>query len=255
MPPPTRILPTNLLVLLTAAGCNYFMGVPCSDDVMLNYQSHQLPRRRQHAADCLACVPRRSFAAWMERWSGTELLKLAEPVLREWRNPNDEWRMKSTTLVWPVSLSRFVRGPPARILVEREPGRAMEWIPNWNYGGTTRQRWTRSRAELDIVRDCSPELVAEKETVSRPDAGGEQARISSAAGFGAEALGRGPRADCRPLARHDAMCSLSSGTGFRRRAVENSSAIATSGVGKCDSAAGAGSWAKPSPFATAALDC
>jgi len=29
----------NLLVLLTAAGCNYFMGIPCSDDVMLNYQS------------------------------------------------------------------------------------------------------------------------------------------------------------------------------------------------------------------------
>src|SRR6202140_5030169 len=29
----------NLLILLTAAGCNYFMGVPCSDDVMLNAQS------------------------------------------------------------------------------------------------------------------------------------------------------------------------------------------------------------------------
>jgi len=29
----------NLLFLLAAAGCNYFMGVPCSDDVMLNYQS------------------------------------------------------------------------------------------------------------------------------------------------------------------------------------------------------------------------
>jgi len=29
----------NLLVLLAAAGCNYFMGVPSSDDVMLNYQS------------------------------------------------------------------------------------------------------------------------------------------------------------------------------------------------------------------------
>src|SRR5271154_6580742 len=27
----------NLLLLLSAAGCNYFMGVPCSDDVMLNY--------------------------------------------------------------------------------------------------------------------------------------------------------------------------------------------------------------------------
>jgi ethanolamine ammonia-lyase large subunit len=29
----------NLLMLLAAAGCNYFMGVPCGDDVMLNYQS------------------------------------------------------------------------------------------------------------------------------------------------------------------------------------------------------------------------
>jgi ethanolamine ammonia-lyase large subunit len=29
----------NLLMLLTTAGCNYFMGVPCADDVMLNYQS------------------------------------------------------------------------------------------------------------------------------------------------------------------------------------------------------------------------
>jgi ethanolamine ammonia-lyase large subunit len=29
----------NLLLLLAAAGCNYIMGVPCSDDVMLNYQS------------------------------------------------------------------------------------------------------------------------------------------------------------------------------------------------------------------------
>jgi ethanolamine ammonia-lyase large subunit len=29
----------NLLLLLGAAGCNYFMGVPCGDDVMLNYQT------------------------------------------------------------------------------------------------------------------------------------------------------------------------------------------------------------------------
>ena len=29
----------NLLLLLAAADCNYFMGVPCADDVMLNYQS------------------------------------------------------------------------------------------------------------------------------------------------------------------------------------------------------------------------
>ncbi len=29
----------NLMLLLASAGCNYFMGVPCSDDIMLNYQS------------------------------------------------------------------------------------------------------------------------------------------------------------------------------------------------------------------------
>ena len=29
----------NLMVLLTTAGCNYFMGVPAGDDVMLMYQS------------------------------------------------------------------------------------------------------------------------------------------------------------------------------------------------------------------------
>ncbi len=29
----------NLLLLLAAAGCNYFMGVPGADDIMLNYQS------------------------------------------------------------------------------------------------------------------------------------------------------------------------------------------------------------------------
>ncbi len=29
----------NLMVLLTQAGCNYFMGVPVADDVMLMYQS------------------------------------------------------------------------------------------------------------------------------------------------------------------------------------------------------------------------
>ena len=34
-----------LLTLLGVAGCNYIMGVPGADDVMLHYQSTQLPRR------------------------------------------------------------------------------------------------------------------------------------------------------------------------------------------------------------------
>src|SRR5712671_5646136 len=71
----------NLLMLLTAAGCNYFMGVPCSDDVMLNYQStsyHDAASMRQ----LFGLRPAPEFAAWLERRSGKELLKLAEPVLK-----------------------------------------------------------------------------------------------------------------------------------------------------------------------------
>lgn len=71
----------NLLVLLTAAGCNYFMGVPCSDDVMLNYQStsyHDAAGMRQ----LFGLRPAPEFAAWLARRGAGELLKLAEPVLR-----------------------------------------------------------------------------------------------------------------------------------------------------------------------------
>ena len=55
----------NLAVMLTAAGCNYFMGVPMGDDSMLSYQCtsfHDAPTLRQlfklrHAAE---------FERWME---------------------------------------------------------------------------------------------------------------------------------------------------------------------------------------------
>jgi ethanolamine ammonia-lyase large subunit len=55
----------NLLVLLAAAGCNYFMGVPCSDDVMLNYQStsyHDALAMRR----LFKLKPAPEFAAWLE---------------------------------------------------------------------------------------------------------------------------------------------------------------------------------------------
>src|SRR5208337_4262409 len=55
----------NLLMLLAAAGCNYFMGVPCADDVMLNYQSTSY-----HDAAVVRRVfglrPAPEFAAWLE---------------------------------------------------------------------------------------------------------------------------------------------------------------------------------------------
>ena len=39
MPRPIQDDSDSLLTLLAAAGCNYFMGVPGSDDIMLAYQS------------------------------------------------------------------------------------------------------------------------------------------------------------------------------------------------------------------------
>jgi ethanolamine ammonia-lyase large subunit len=55
----------NLLLLLAAAGCNYFMGVPCADDVMLNYQStsyHDAALVRR----LFGLRPAPEFAAWLE---------------------------------------------------------------------------------------------------------------------------------------------------------------------------------------------
>ena len=54
----------NLLFLLAAAGCNYVMGVPCADDVMLNYQStsyHDVAGVRK----LLGLKPAPEFAAWL----------------------------------------------------------------------------------------------------------------------------------------------------------------------------------------------
>jgi ethanolamine ammonia-lyase large subunit len=55
----------NLLLLLAAAGCNYFMGVPCADDVMLNYQStsfHDALGVRQ----LFGLRPAPEFLQWLE---------------------------------------------------------------------------------------------------------------------------------------------------------------------------------------------
>ena len=69
----------NLLVLLTAAGCNYFMGVPCSDDVMLNYQSTSF-----HDALAMRRLfnlrPAPEFLAWLHEMG---LYKGGEPARLE----------------------------------------------------------------------------------------------------------------------------------------------------------------------------
>ena len=56
----------NLALLLTAAGCSYFMGVPMADDPMLSYQSTSY-----HDTAALRTIfnlrPAREFEAWMEQ--------------------------------------------------------------------------------------------------------------------------------------------------------------------------------------------
>jgi len=55
----------NLLILLSAAGCNFFMGVPGGDDVMLNYQTtsyHDAIAMRS----LFALRPAPEFEVWLE---------------------------------------------------------------------------------------------------------------------------------------------------------------------------------------------
>jgi ethanolamine ammonia-lyase large subunit len=74
----------NLLLLLTAAGCNYFMGVPCSDDVMLNYQStsyHDALAARR----LFQLRPAPEFLAWLQSmgiYRGAELASLDSSARR-----------------------------------------------------------------------------------------------------------------------------------------------------------------------------
>lgn len=54
----------NLLTLLAAAGCNYFMGVPGADDIMLNYQSTSF-HDAQYLRQLLGLRPAPEFEEWL----------------------------------------------------------------------------------------------------------------------------------------------------------------------------------------------
>jgi len=55
----------NLLTLLAVAGCNYFMGVPGADDVMLNYQSTSF-HDSHYLRQVLGLRPAPEFEQWLE---------------------------------------------------------------------------------------------------------------------------------------------------------------------------------------------
>ena len=56
----------TLLTLLGAAGCNYIMGVPGADDIMLNYQSTSF-HDALYLRALLGLRPAPEFEAWLER--------------------------------------------------------------------------------------------------------------------------------------------------------------------------------------------
>ena len=70
-----------LLTLLAAAGCNYFMGVPGADDVMLSYQSTSF-HDALYVRQLLGLRPAPEFEAWLEKASimqGGRFLKQIAP--------------------------------------------------------------------------------------------------------------------------------------------------------------------------------
>lgn len=57
----------NLTVLLGAAGVNYIIGVPASDDIMLNYQSNAF-HDAAAVREILGKRPIPEFEKWLEKW-------------------------------------------------------------------------------------------------------------------------------------------------------------------------------------------
>ena len=67
----------NLSMLLASAGVNYILGVPTSDDVMLNYQTnayHDVSTIRE----ILGLRPIKEFDQWLEKMGISENGKLTK---------------------------------------------------------------------------------------------------------------------------------------------------------------------------------
>lgn len=56
----------NLTMLLAMAGCTYIIGVPASDDIMLNYQSNSF-HDASATREILGLRPSREFEVWLEK--------------------------------------------------------------------------------------------------------------------------------------------------------------------------------------------
>ncbi|MEP5175729.1 ethanolamine ammonia-lyase subunit EutB, partial [Marinobacter alexandrii] len=66
------------LTLLGVAGCTFIMGIPGSDDIMLNYQTTSF-HDALYARRALDLKPAPEFAAWLERMNIFEDVARYEP--------------------------------------------------------------------------------------------------------------------------------------------------------------------------------
>ena len=60
----------TLLTLLGVAGCNYIMGVPGADDIMLDYQSTSF-HDSHYLRQVLGLRPAPEFEAWLQKMGVT----------------------------------------------------------------------------------------------------------------------------------------------------------------------------------------
>jgi ethanolamine ammonia-lyase large subunit len=68
----------TLMTLLGVAGCNYFMGVPGADDIMLNYQSTSF-HDALYVRQVLGLRPAPEFEAWLQKMGIASDNRLLEP--------------------------------------------------------------------------------------------------------------------------------------------------------------------------------
>jgi len=69
----------TLLTLLGVAGCNYIMGVPGADDIMLGYQSTSF-HDSHYLRQALGLRPAPEFEAWLERMRIADATGKLQPI-------------------------------------------------------------------------------------------------------------------------------------------------------------------------------
>jgi ethanolamine ammonia-lyase large subunit len=89
------------MILLAAAGCNYFMGVPSADDVMLSYQSTSF-HDALGVRKLFGLRPAPEFLAWLEE---VGIFRNQEPVM-----PEESVRRRLVQGLKSITLSPMKRG-------------------------------------------------------------------------------------------------------------------------------------------------